>query len=212
MNIYDQEQKWQRCENESLNGAASFGGGLFSESTCDPIVRLSHASPHQTRSQLKCSSPACQSAKTKYINSGKQISSVTFIWLQKNGFLRRRYSRCSLCSAGRHQANFFTLQKTKKQKQNFVSAIDKILHRALPSQVCVFVPFSNKLFSTFHQPVFRRATRELRLHITTMQGFISRFPSEETRRQTDASRLDFSARPQTLLRVESTRARVCLFL
>lgn len=83
MNIYDHKQKWRRRENESLNGATYYSGGLFSGATCHPIVRLSHASPHQTRSQLKCSSPACQGAKTKYINSGKQISSVTLIWLQK---------------------------------------------------------------------------------------------------------------------------------
>lgn len=154
MNIYDHKQKWQRRENESPNGAAYYSGGLFSEATCDPIVRLSHASPHQTRSQLKCSSPACQGAKTKYINSGKQISSVTLIWPQKPPSYGDAALAVWSVTPGDSKQTFRTSKK--KKKKCFVSAFDKILYPAPPPHFCAFVLFSNRPFSIFHQLVFTK--------------------------------------------------------
>lgn len=133
MNIYDHKQKWQRRENESPNGAAYYSGGLFSEATCDPIVRLSHASPHQTRSQLKCSSPACQGAKTKYINSGKQISSVTLIWLQKPPSYGDAALAVWSVTPGDSKQTF----RTSKKKKNLLS--QRLTRFCIPHHLPIFV-------------------------------------------------------------------------
>lgn len=121
------------------NGAASFGGGLFSEATCDPIVRLSHASPHQTRSQLKCSSPACQSAKTKYINSGKQISSVTFIWLQKTASYGDAALAVRSVPPADTKQTFSHFKKQKNENKTFSQQLTRFcILRFLHRFVCLY--------------------------------------------------------------------------
>lgn len=72
----------------------------------------------------------------------------------KSTFLRRRCSRWLVCYAGRLQANFSHFKK--KIKKCFVSAVDKILYGAPPPHFYVFVLFSNRLFSIFHQLVFTK--------------------------------------------------------
>lgn len=87
----------------------------------------------KTRSQLKCSSPACQGAKTKYINSGKQISSVTLIWLQKPPSYGDAALAVWSVTPGDSKQTFRT---SKKEKKCFVSAFDKILY---PHHLLIFV-------------------------------------------------------------------------
>lgn len=150
MNIYDHKRKWQRRENESPNGAAYYGGGLFSEATCDPIVRLSHASPHQTRSQLKRSSPACQGAKTKYINSGKTNIICHTHLATETTFLPRRRSRCFGLFLRATPSKLFSLSRKKKEKMFRLSVWQDFVSRASPSFLCLHFCFP--LFTSCFSP------------------------------------------------------------